>query len=193
MGYNDRHESGGGSNAVLVVAIVLALLLGVPLVLGIILVFVGGIFFVRTQTEFDTPIPMPVVASDAGPTSPGQVGPSEAQANLPSNRESGSGDAPQALDIAIEANGQTRVDAVGVMNDDELRQWIKDRLGDNPKDASAIVRAHPDAEFTDVVRVMTVLGEMGVRKISFRDLDETGDGPESDEPSESPARNSSEP
>jgi biopolymer transport protein ExbD len=188
MGYNDRHES-GASSAVLVVAVVLALLLGVPLVLGVVLVFVGGLFFVSVRSEPAPQIPVRIAESAPADSPPDALAPPTRQPNT----EPSSDQEAKALEIKIDEMGQLHVDGMDVMNDDELRRIIENRVGDAASEATASVRAHPNAKHADVVRVVDLLKKAGVSNVTLVVSEDSAAEPEPDEPSEPPARNSSEP
>jgi biopolymer transport protein ExbD len=190
MGYNDRHESGGGSNAVLVVAIVLALLLGVPLVLGVVLVLVGGLMFVSIRSDFESQGPIPTVVDSEGTQAvPDETAPLARQPSEVPGLEP----APLALNITIDAAGRIQVDTIVVSNDDELRRLLDERFGDRAEEVSATVRAHRNTQHAVVVRVVGIMQEAGVESVNIRVAHESGAGPESVELLDDSARSSSEP
>ncbi len=177
MGYHDRHESGGGSNAVLVVAIVLALLLGVPLVLGVVLVFLGGLFFVGARSEMDSIPPIPI--AESGPADPAAAQtPPEAKAppRQPPSIEQGSEQGPQSLEITIDEMGQLKVDGMGITADD-LPQWIEERFGDPAEGVSATILANRKAKYLHVARVLSLLTEAGVEQVQVRQADASAESP----------------
>ena len=181
MGNEERRPSEGGSSAVLVVAIVLAVVLVVPLVLAVVLVLVGGLFFVSVRSEYDAQVNAPI--TKAGPADPAASG-------LPV--DPGSTSPPPSLTIDVDEMGQLRVDGME-MTEDELRRLIEDRFGDAAEDASATIRAHHETKHADVIRVIDILKEAGISNVNIGVSDHSATPPEPDEPTNPPAGNSIEP